>query len=80
MPGILKFASVAGNMRSDDAKIGGMVPARVHAQRQVRRLPAVDAPADGSPRVVDGDLPLAALEEDDRRDRREDDRDDRARG
>ena len=27
MPGILKFASVAGNMSSDDAKIGGIVPA-----------------------------------------------------
>ena len=27
IPGMLKFASVAGNMRSDEAKIGGMVPA-----------------------------------------------------
>jgi len=27
MPGIRSFASVAGNMSSDDAKIGGMVPA-----------------------------------------------------
>ena len=26
IPGTLKFASVAGNMRSDDAKIGGIVP------------------------------------------------------
>ena len=27
MPGTCRFASVAGNMSSDEAKIGGMVPA-----------------------------------------------------
>ncbi len=26
IPGILKFASVFGNIKSDDAKIGGIVP------------------------------------------------------
>ena len=59
MPGMLKFASVAGNMSSDEAKIGGIMPAVFTLQRQVRRLAAVDASADGAARVVDRDAPLA---------------------
>ena len=71
MPGTLRLASVAGNISSDDAKIGGITPAVFTLQRQVRGLAAVHLPADHALGVVDRDAALRALEEHDHRDDRD---------
>src|SRR5262249_10782614 len=76
LPGMLSCAIVAGNERSEEAKMGGMVPAEVSLGGRGGLRPAVDAPAHLAPRVDDGDLPAAVLEEGDDHDRADDERHD----
>ena len=55
-------ASVAGNKMMRDAKIGGITPAHVQLQRQMRALPTVDLAPNLTLGIVHQDLSLPALD------------------
>ena len=62
-------ARVTGNSSTDEAKMTGMTPGHVHAQRQIGALPAVDLSPDHPLGVLHRDASLALGDEDDSRPR-----------